>query len=167
MPWVLDCSVTKSYPTLCNPWIAARQPSLSFTLSLRVSLTHVHWLVMPSNHLTFCCPLLSLPSLFLNIRIFSYESALQVAKVLELQHLVLAMNSQDWFPLVLTGLIFLLLKGLLRIFSSSTVWNHQFFGSQPSWWFNFHIHKGLRKNHSFGYMNLCLQSDVSDFYYSV
>ena len=41
---------------------------------------------------------------------------------------VLPMNIQGWFLLGLTGLIFLLYKGLLRVFSSATVWEHQFFG---------------------------------------
>ena len=45
---------------------------------------------------------------------------------------VLPMNSQSWFPLVSTGLISLLSKGLSRVFSSTTVWKHQFFGTQPS-----------------------------------
>ena len=43
----------------------------------------------------------------------------------------LPMNIQDWFPLELTGLI-LKSKGLSRVFSSTTVWKHQFFGTQPS-----------------------------------
>ena len=39
---------------------------------------HVHWVgdVMPSNHLILCCPLLCLPSIFPNIRVFSNESTL-------------------------------------------------------------------------------------------
>ena len=45
---------------------------------------------------------------------------------------VLPMNIQDWFPLGLTGLIALLSKGLSRVFSSTTVWKHQFFGAQLS-----------------------------------
>ena len=45
----------------------------------------VHHVVMPSNHLILCCPLLILPSIFSRIRVFSNELALQVAKVLELQ----------------------------------------------------------------------------------
>ena len=53
---------------------------------------------------------------------------------------VLPMSIQDWFPLGLTGLIFLLSKGLSRVFSSTTVWKHQFFGAQPSLWSNSHIH---------------------------
>ena len=48
--------------------------------------THVHWSVMPSNHLILCCPLLLLPSIFPSIRVFSNVSYLhQVAKVLEFQ----------------------------------------------------------------------------------
>ena len=44
---------------------------------------------------------------------------------------VLPLNIQGWFPSGLTGLI-LLSKGFSRIFSSTTVWNHQFFGTKPS-----------------------------------
>ena len=43
---------------------------------------------------------------------------------------VLLINIQDWFSLEFTGLIFLLTKGLSRVFSSTTVWKHQFFGTQ-------------------------------------
>ena len=45
---------------------------------------------------------------------------------------VLPMNIQGWFPLGLTGLISLQSKGLLRVFSNSTVQKHQFFGTQLS-----------------------------------
>ena len=51
---------------------------------------------------------------------------------------VLPMNIQDWFPLGLTGLIFLS-KGLSRVFSNNTVQKHWFFGVQPSLWSDFHI----------------------------
>ena len=53
------------------------------------------------------------------------------------------MNSQDWFPLVLTGLISLLSKGLSRVFSNTTVQEHQFLGTQLSLWTNSHIHTWL------------------------
>ena len=43
---------------------------------------------------------------------------------------VLPMNIQDWFPLGWTGWIFLQSKGLSRVFSSTTVQKHQFFGAQ-------------------------------------
>ena len=42
---------------------------------------------------------------------------------------VLSMNIQGSFPVGLTGLIFLLSKGLSRVFSSTTVWKHQFFST--------------------------------------
>ena len=56
---------------------------------------------------------------------------------------VLPMNIQSWFPLGLTGLISLLSKGLLRVFS--TVQKHQFFSAQPSLQFNSHIHTWLQE----------------------
>ena len=54
--------------------------------------------------------------------------------------LVLPMNIQSWFPWGLIGLIFLQSKGLSRVFSSTTIQKHQFFGTQPCLWSNFHIH---------------------------
>ena len=45
---------------------------------------------------------------------------------------VLPKNIHGWFHLGLTGLISLLSKALSRVFSSTTVWNHQFFSTQPS-----------------------------------
>ena len=53
------------------------------------------------------------------------------------------MKSQDWSPLGWTGLISLLSKGLLRIFSNTTVQKQQFFSVQPSIWSNLHIHTWL------------------------
>ena len=69
-------SVAQSCPTLCDPWTAARQTSLSKTNSWSL-LKHMSIeLVMPCNHLILCCPLLLLPSIFPSIRVFSSESAL-------------------------------------------------------------------------------------------
>ena len=51
----------------------------------------------------------------------------------------LPMNIQGWFPLGLTGLISLLSKGLSRVFFSTTIQKHQFFGTQPSLWSNSQI----------------------------
>ena len=51
----------------------------------------------------------------------------------------LPVNIQRWFPLGLIGLISLQSKGLLRVFSSTTIQQHQFFGAQPSLWSNSHI----------------------------
>ena len=49
---------------------------------------------------------------------------------------VLPKNIQGWFPLGLIGLISLLSNGLSRVFSISTVWDHQVFCTQPSLWPN-------------------------------
>ena len=60
------------------PWTAARQASLSLTNS-RSLLKPMHLeLVMPSNHLILCHPLLLLPSIFPSIRVFSNESVLPI-----------------------------------------------------------------------------------------
>ena len=53
-----------------TPWTAARQALLCFTVSwILLELMSVE-LVMPSNHLILCCPLLLLPSIFPSIRVF-------------------------------------------------------------------------------------------------
>ena len=51
---------------------------------------------------------------------------------------VLPISIQDWFPLRLTGLIALLSNKLSRVFSSTTVWRHQSFSTQPSLWSTSH-----------------------------
>ena len=60
-----------------TPWIAAHQASLSFTISLSLLKLMSIELVMPSNHLILCCPLL-LPSIFPTIRVFCNESVLPI-----------------------------------------------------------------------------------------
>ena len=58
------------------PWIAACQASLSTTNSQSWLKLMSNELVMPSNHLILCCPLLLLPSIFPSIRVFFSESVL-------------------------------------------------------------------------------------------
>ena len=61
-----------------TPWTTARQASLSITNSQSLpELTSIE-LLMPSNHLILCRPLLLLPSIFPSIRVFSNESALRI-----------------------------------------------------------------------------------------
>ena len=61
-----------------TPWTAAHLASLSFTVSQRLlKLTSIE-LVMPSNYLILCHPLLLLPSIFPSIRVFSNELALHI-----------------------------------------------------------------------------------------
>ena len=59
-----------------TPWIAARQASLSITNSRSLPKLISTELVIPSNHLILCRPLLLLPSIFPSIRVFSNESVL-------------------------------------------------------------------------------------------
>ena len=118
-------------------WTAAQQASLTFTISQSLLKLMSIESVMPSNHLALCCPLLLLPSVFPNIRsspvswLFTSRSQSIGASALAPG---LPMNIQHWFPLGLTGLIFLQSSGLLRVFSSPTVRKHQFFGTQHSLW---------------------------------
>ena len=59
-----------------TPWTAAFLASLSFTISQSLLRLIPIVLMMPSNHLIFCCPLLLPPSLFPSISVFSSESIL-------------------------------------------------------------------------------------------
>ena len=59
-------------------WTAARQASLSITTSQSLLRFMCIQLVMPSNHLILCRPLLFLPSIFPSIRVFSNESVLHI-----------------------------------------------------------------------------------------
>ena len=128
-----------------TPWTAACQVSLSITNS--GSLLKLVELVMPSNHLILCHPLLLLPSIFPSIRVFSNKSVLRIMWPkywsFSFTASVLPMNTQDWSPLGLTGLISLQSKGLSRVFSNTTVQKHQFFGAQLSSSSNSHIHTWL------------------------
>ena len=72
------CSFVWSCPTLCNPWTAPRQASLSFIISRSLLKLMSIELVMPSNQLILCHPLLLLPSISPSIRVFSKESVLHI-----------------------------------------------------------------------------------------
>ena len=72
------CSVTQLCPTLCNPMDCSTPGFPVHHQLLELAQTHVHWSVMPSNHLILCHPLLLLPSIFPSIRVFSDESVLRI-----------------------------------------------------------------------------------------
>ena len=98
-------------------------------------------LVIASSHLILCCPLLLLPPIPPSIRASSNESTLRMRWPkywISALASFLPMNTQDWSPLGWTGLISLQSKGLLRVFSSTTVQRHQFCGILPSLWFSSH-----------------------------
>ena len=75
---------------------------------------------------------------------------------------LLPMNSQGWFPLGLTSLIYLLSKKLSRVFSNTTFQKHPFFSTQLSLWSKSHMHKLLLEKPW-----LWLWSNVSAFEYAV
>ena len=124
-----------------TPWTAACQASLPFTISHNLlKLMLLSWWCHPT--ISSCHPLLLLPSLFPSIRVFSSVLVLCISwRSIEASASasVLPMNIQDWFPLGLNGWISLQSKGLSRVFSSTRVWKHQFFGAQPSLWSTSHI----------------------------
>ena len=84
--------------------------------------------VMPFHYLILCYPLFLLPSIFPSIRVFLmsqfFTSVGQNIRA-SASASVLPMNIQDWFPLVLTGLISLQSMALSRVFSNTTVQKHQ------------------------------------------
>ena len=122
-----------------TPWSTARQASLSITNSQTSPKLISIELVMPSNYLILCHPLLLLSSMFPSIRgLFKWVSSLhQVDKVLELQ---LQHQSFQWTPRTDLLRVSLQSKGLPRVFSNTTVQKHQFFGAQLSSQSNSHIH---------------------------
>ena len=96
---------------------------------------------MPSDHLLLCCSFLLLPSIFPSIRVLPNELALCIRWPKYWSFSISPSNEpQGSFPLALTGWISLQSKGLSRVFSNTTVQKHQFFGAQPSLWFNLYVH---------------------------
>ena len=76
--WVVFVQSLRHVQLFVTPWTEACQASLSFTISQSLLKLMFIESVMPSNRLTLCCPLLLLPSIFPNIRVFSNESALPI-----------------------------------------------------------------------------------------
>ena len=149
-----------------TPCPAARQASLSFTVSrtlLRFTSTES---VRLFHHLFLCCPLLFLPSIFLSIRIFSSELALHIrwpqywsfsfSTSPSNEYSGLISLRIDWFDL-------LAVQGTSKSFfqhhssKASILWHSAFFMLQLT-----SVHD-YWKNHSFDYTDFCRQSHVSAF----
>ena len=120
------------------PWTAAHQASLPFTISQSLLKFMSIELVMPSNYLILCHPLLLLPSVFPSIRVFSNESAFHImwpnywsfsfSISPSDEYSGLLSFRIDWFDL-------LSVQGLSRVFSSTTIlifWCSAFFVVQLS-----------------------------------
>ena len=114
------CSNPQSCLTLCHPWTATHQASLSFTVSQSLLKLRSFELVMQSNHLIFCHPLLFQLLTFPRIRVFSNESVLHIrwpkywsfsfSITLSSEYLGLISFRIDWFDLIVQGT----LKSLLQ-----------------------------------------------------
>ena len=126
-----------------TPWTAGRQAALSIINSRSLLKLRSIELVMPSNHLILCHPLLLLPPIPPSIRVFSSESILHMrwpkywsfsfSIIPSKEHPGMISFRMDWLD-------FLQSKGLSRVFSNTTVQKHQFFGVQLSSQSNSHIH---------------------------
>ena len=129
-----------------TPWTAARQAPLSSIIFWNLLKFMSIDSVMLSKHLILCSPLLLLPSVFPSIRVFFNESALCIRCPKYWSFSFTISPSSEYsglFLLRLTGLVSFLSKGLSRVFSSTTVQKHQFFGTQPSLRSNSHVHTCL------------------------
>ena len=118
-----------------TPWTAARQESLSITSSRSLSKLMSVELVMPSNHLILCHPLLLPPSIFPSIRVFSNKSALCIRWPKYWSFSFNTSHSNAHSGLISFRMVWwisLQSKGLSRVFSNTTVQKHQFFSSQLS-----------------------------------
>ena len=123
------CSLATSCLILCGPIVCNMPGFPVLHCLLEFAQTHVHWVsVMPSNNLILCLPLLPLPSVFPSIRVFSNESALCIRWPQYWSFRFNISPSNEYSGLIsfrLAGLISLLSKELSRVFSSTTIQNHQ------------------------------------------
>ena len=149
-----------------TPWTAALQAFLSITnIRSLLKLTSVKW-VMPSKHRILCHPLLLLPSIFPSLRVFSSESVLHIrwpnywsfsfSITPSNEYSGLIYFRMDWFDLfAVQGTLKSLLHHGLK--ASALQCSAIFYGptltSIHDYW----------KNHSFDYIDLCWQSDISAF----
>ena len=118
-----------------NPRTAACQASLSFTISRSLFKLMSVELVMLANHLILGHPFLLLPQSFPasgSFPVSQFFASRGQSIGASASASVLPMNNEDRFPLGWTGWISLQSKGLSRVFSSTTVQKHQFFGVQLS-----------------------------------
>ena len=137
------CSDTPSCRLFAALWIAACQASLFLTFSQSLPKFMFIASVIPSSHLILWCPLLLL-SIFPSTRDFFSMSCLFTSDDqntgASASTCILPVNMHGWSFLRLTSLIFFLSEGLSGVFSSITVWRHQFSGVLPSLQSSFHNH---------------------------
>ena len=128
-------SVTQLCPTLCDPLDCSTPGFRVLYQLLDLAQTHVHQVsdaIQPSHLvIPFSSCLQSFPASGSFPMSQLFASGGQSIGVLASAS-VLPMNIQDWFPKGWTGFMSLQFKGLSRVFSSTTVQKHQFFGAHLS-----------------------------------
>ena len=164
--------VAQSWLTLCDPMSCSMPGSLSFTISQRLFKFMSIESVMPSNHLILCLPLLLLPSIFPNMRVFSSESVLRIRWPNYWSFSISPSNDYsglisfriDWLDLLAVQGVFLQSKDssqesspapqfksirslLLSLLNDSNLTSIHDYG----------------KKHSFDYREICWQNNVSAF----
>ena len=126
------CSVTKLCLTLCNPMDCSMPGFPSLTIC-----PLSQWC---NPTVSSCCPLLLLPSIFPSIRVFSNELAVSIMWPKYWSFCFSISPSNKYSGLTSFKIDWLDLQGSSwRVFSSTTVWKHQFFGALPSLWSSSHI----------------------------
>ena len=133
--WIIHCcccSFALSSPTLCDRMDCLTPGFLILHYLPEFAQIHVHWVgaAIQSSHLLSSPshPAFNLPasgSFPLSQLFISGDQRIRASASAS----VFSVNIQGWFPLGLTGLISLKSKGLSRVFSSTTIWKHQFFGT--------------------------------------
>ena len=146
-----------------TPWTAAHQAPRSFTISpiCSKSCPSSWWCyLITSSSATpfFSCPQSS-PALgsFPVSQLFTSDG-----QSIRASTWVFPINIQCWFPSGMTGLISFKSKELSRVFFSTTVWKHQFFGTQLSLGSNFHMRTWLLQKPQL-WLYGC--KNVKDFWY--
>ena len=149
-----------------TPWTAARQASLSITNS---------WSLLKLMSSQWCHPTISSSFIpFFHLQSFPASGSFQISQFfvsggrstgVSASVSVLPMNIQDWLPLGLTGLFSLLSTGLRRVFSSTTVWKHLFFATQPFLLSYSHPYMTAGKTIAL-IMDLCWQRNLSALKYT-
>ena len=138
-------SVAQSCPTLCYPMDSSTPSFPVLHHPPELAQTHVHWFsdaIQPFHPVILFSPTFK-PS---QHQVFSNESALCIrwpSIGASASASILPMNIHGWYPLGSTSLISLQSKGLSRVFSSTTVWRHQFFSAQTILLSSCHIHTWL------------------------
>ena len=143
------CSVSQSCPIFVTPWTAARQASVSLTISRSLTKFMSIASVMSSCNLILWHTLLLLSSNFPCPQSFPASGTFPISQLFASDDQntrisgsasVIPASIQGWFSLRLTGWISVLSKELSGVFSSTPVWRHGVFGTLPSLWSGSHNH---------------------------